>query len=343
MLPIVLSDLSDDDVRVVKFPEDTIPDKVVIKCSNSNFKAYYSDQTITVNKINDENIALLKAGFYYDEGDEYYFFADHHQEIIDRLDGVEMHNVKRLGNSLIFSQASKNYIKNSAFITDNDIVVCEINCKDNDRIKGISNLKTVTPCDVYNMWSTFNMNVDLRIGINGLGIGFEPYRNEVSYAVMDISHIIEPNIIISLATSKLIEVYLMKEILAGDSSMRKSIHMELYKEFESEDIYRQVIIPEDVNTDIRYYLLVKGSGMIDDIIAKPYIEKENPKDLHVKNIKKLNFNIETSKETQGEWQLDFDPVGNLLNGLDIAKDNTIMTGSSVDWDITKIYDIKNYI
>lgn len=342
-IPIVLSDLSDDDVRVVEFPEDTIPDKVVIKCSNSNFKAYYSDQTITVNKINDENIALLKAGFYYDEGDEYYFFADHHQEIIDRLDGVEMHNVKRLGNSLIFSQASKNYIKNSAFITDNDIVVCEINCKDNDRIKGISNLKTVTPCDVYNMWSTFNMNVDLRIGINGLGIGFEPYRNEVSYAVMDISHIIEPNIIISLATSKLIEVYLMKEILAGDSSMRKSIHMELYKEFESEDIYRQVIIPEDVNTDIRYYLLVKGSGMIDDIIAKPYIEKENPKDLHVKNIKKLNFNIETSKETQGEWQLDFDPVGNLLNGLDIAKDNTIMTGSSVDWDITKIYDIKNDI
>ena len=86
------------------------------------------------------------------------------------------------------------------------------------------------------------MNVSLIESLNGLGIKFEAQEIN-SYAILDISKLIRENTLISLNASETLNIYLMKEIKAGDDSMAKSIFAEPYEAFTvtSDTKYRQFV------------------------------------------------------------------------------------------------------
>lgn len=334
---ITMLDLTDGDSRTLDFGKEKA-DKVIIHCTNSNFQAIVDGNTIKVKRISQDNNALINTGYYYDDGVEYYLFNNLHNEKIDRMSGVEMFNVKRYGNTLVMIRRSANYLKDSAFNSGRKENLCYIDCATNSRIEGLSRLESITACDSYNMWQGFNMDVSLKQGVHDLGIYFEAQDNN-AYAVMDISRIAKPNMLLSFAATNTLSTAILKERLAGAQSMKKSVFAETYADITDDGKYRSYIFPEDVDTSVRYYLLVQSSGLIDDIIARPYDASTSSKELHQKTIEAVGFSIDEQIEKNTKLYMGFDVVGNKLNGLDITKSGMAITGSNVDWGLTKVYDV----
>ena len=338
--PFHYVDLIDNEVRMVDFKE--VPDKIVIQCSNPNFQATVEGNLVRVKRVTKDNNVILNTGFYYDNGVEYYLFNHMHEEKIDRMNGVYLFNVKRNGNTLELFRRSTNYVKDSAFSPGRKEVLCDIDCQTNKRIQGLSELESVTACDSYNMWQSFNMKVQMKQGVHDLGIHFEP-TDRHGYAVMDITRFAKKGKMISFAATKSLETYMAKEVLADSQSMQKSIFVEKETEFKDEGTYRSYVFDEEPEKDTRYYIMVQGVGVIDDIIARPYDLNIDTRTVHKKNIEAIGFAVDEPLEKNMEVECDFDIIGNHLNRLDITKDGTVITGSNVDWGLTKIYEFSRDI
>lgn len=342
--PIHIEDMHDGDKSVLDFGSEK-PDKIIVQCSNQNFDAAIDGENVKVKKNVKENQALIKTGYYYDNFDEYFLYNHLHQEKIDRMNGVELFNVRINAGVFEFIRKSTNHLRDSAFSPARMDVLCDINCKINKRLQFNSDLKAITACDAYNMWSTFNMNVEMKAGYNGLGIQFASTDNP-AYAIMDISHIAKPGMLLTyLQRGENFQTYIMEECLDDDDlPMVKSIYAKRYAKVERNDknlaAYR---FPEDLNTKLRHYLMVQGSGIIDDIIAKKQEPTDDIEKLHKKTLNCIRFAVSEPFMSETKLPMNFDIVGNKLDGLDITKSGLIITGSNVDWGLTKIYDIQDDI
>ena len=335
---IILSEVKDGDVKSLDF-DGKKADKITVRCSNTNFQAVVEGNSIRVKKISQDNNALVKTGYYYDDGVEYYLFNNLHQEKIDRMSGVTLFNVKRNGDTLELIKKSTNHVKDSKFHPVCKNVLCSIDCKENPRIDGVSQLQAISACDSYNMWQEFNMDIELKEGAHDYGIDFKAL-DESSYAIMEITKIAKPGMCLSFLTTGTLEASILEEELAETESMQKSVFARVMDEItKSDSKYNTYLFTDKIKLNRRYYLMVKGSGLIDDIIACSKNDISGTQKLHIKNIEAVGFNIEEPLEKQTMIHLDFDSVGNRLDGIDIAKDGTIITGSNVDWGLTKIYDI----
>lgn len=343
-VPLHLLDLHDGDKKRIEFGDHKGKvDKILVRCSNPNFQAVIesndSSYSIKVKRVSKDNVAIVNTGYYYDDGTEYYFFNNLHTENIDRMSGVELFHVKRYGDTLVFTRRSTNYLKDSAFSGKREEILCDIECKNNLRIDGVSQLQSITACDSYNMWQAFNMKVELKDSVHNLGIHFEP-TNEPAYAIMDISSIVYPGAQLSFAATSSLKTFIMKEHLADGDSLQKSTFADPVEEIKGSDGYRSYRFPDKVD-DVRYYLMAQGAGLIDDIVARPYDEDTRVSDLHKKNIEAIGFSIDEPMEPKTKVYMGFDTLGNVLDGLDITKAGNIITGSNVDWGLTKIYDVSD--
>ena len=328
-------DLIDNEARTIDFKET--PDKIIIKCSNPNFQATVEGNLIRVKRVTKDNNVILNTGYYYDSGVEYYLFNHKHEEKIDRMSGVVLYNVKRYGDTLELFRRSTNYVKDSAFNPSRKEVLCDIDCQTNKRIQGLSELESVTACDSYNMWQSFNMKVQMKQGVLDLGIHFES-TDRFGYAVMDITRFVEKGKMISFAATKSLETYMAKEMLADSQSMQKSIFVEKAAKFKDEGTYRSYVFESEPEKNTRYYLMVQGAGVIDDIVIRPYDLNLDTRTVHKKNIEAIGFSVDEPLEKNMEVEFDFDIIGNRLDCLDVTKNGTVITGSNVDWGLTKIYD-----
>ena len=329
-------DLMDNEARTLEFKET--PDKIIIQCSNPNFQATVEGSQVRVKRVQKENNVILNTGYYYDNGEEYYLFNHMHEEKIDRMNGVTLYNVKRYGDTLELFRRSTNYLKDSAFSPSRKEVLCDIDCQENERIRGLSELQSVTACDSYNMWQSFNMKVSLKQGVHDLGIYFEPI-DHLAYAIMDITRFVKPGKMISFAATKSLDVHIAKEILADGQSMHKSVFAEKMASFKDEGTYRSYVFENEREKDTRYYVMVQGAGLIDDIVVRDYDLQLDTRSVHKKNIEAIGFAIDEPLEKNTEVECDFDILGNRLERLDITKTGAVITGSNVDWGLTKIYDM----
>lgn len=339
--PIVLNNVRDNETHTIDF-DGKIPDRIIVRCDNANFGAVIDGNNVTAKLLNTENIVLTKVGYYYDNiGDEYYFFEHIYSDPINKFDSVEFHYIKRTADFLQFLQATTNHIldtvmTNAARYED----LCYINFASQKGIDGISRFNSLTACETFEKWISFKMNVSLIESLNGLGIKFEAQEIN-SYAILDISKLIRENILISLNASETLNIYLMKEIKAGDDSMAKSIFAEPYEAFTvtSDTKYRQFIFDNSIDYTCRYYILITGSGILDDIIIKDYNPDETNNDIHTKTLSVFDFGVEEKAVENYEHHFLFDVNGGKLNNLEFDYKGSLLTGSNVDWGVTMLYSL----
>lgn len=341
--PITLKNLIDGSVVVVDFglPAGQYPDKIVIGGLSPNFQAKVENgNVLKITKINIDNVVAVKAGFFYIDGVEYYQFNDKHIEVIDRMSNIDLHNVRRLDNSLLFIQESTNFLLDSLMHARRTGELCIVDFVNNQHIKGLSRIDALTACESYNSWIDFNMDISFKTGVNGRGLAFTA-DSDNSYAIMDISRFIKPNTVVSLAASGPITIRIAKEVKHRNSSYDKALFAEPYATMKQSDTYQYYVFEDGYDQDYKYFLLLTGTGVIDDIVIKDCVPEEAHKAIHIKNIDSINLSVEERPKVNYLHKLLFDANGNQLDNLELDRGGKLQTGANVDWGLTKIYDARS--
>lgn len=118
-----------------------------------------------------------------------------------------------------------------------------------------------------------------------------------------------------------------------------SINIKIHSEipYNNDEIRSAVLIPKP---DIKYYLIVKGTGTLDDILLSA---KNNISASHVKNIDLLKLKIiEASKSGQKHRIFIKDNTDVFNKGASVTEDGSIKTSSNIYWGISpfKIYEYR---
>lgn len=328
----------DKDMFTIEWEEDVDYVPVPV-CSNPNFIASYNQGTITVRQLLYDNTALIRAGYYYDNDKEYYMYNHEHVETAERYNNVKLHNVKKLDTIFQLMTESVNYIIHSDFLNGiNYEKLCYVNFTDPFiETKGISAFNEITACDTFNMWRSYNMDIQFVMGLKDIGLLFSEEDN-TGYAVIDITKYVIPNMLISVFTTEGITLEIYKEIKAEDDSMVKTVFAEPFDVFVTANNFQGYSVPEDIDLSYRYFLVVRGTGILDDMISRQDVLIDDQFKLHVKNLENFGFNVEEKEEAGTLLNLAFEKNGCILDKLEIAKDNTIQIGTNVDYGVTMIFD-----
>lgn len=336
----ITGEYKDNDKFTVEWEEqpDYVPAPV---CSNPNFFAEYKEGMVTVHQLNFDNTVLVNAGYYYDDDKEYYYYNHEFVQLINRYEGIEFHNVKKLDRIFQFMFETVNYVIFSNLKSGNNYEqLCYV--KFNNPIvetSGISALNKVTACDSFNMWHKNNMDINFATGLKDVGLLFTA-EDSNSYAFLNVTSIIKPCTVISAFTTEGISLQLYREIKADDDIMIKTVMAAPYANFTVSNSFQGYVIPDDIDLSYRYYLVVKGNGIVDDIIVKNG-SLEDQITLHIKPLENFGFMLE-EKEIEGTLLfLDCDRDNCNLERLEITKDNLIQIGTNVDYGVTPIFNSKN--
>lgn len=337
-VPLVLDRMKNGDFRKLNFG-DVVPDKITVHCTNDNFQATIENGGIRTTLVGTNNTATAKTGYYYDGGEEYYFFESVNSESIDRMNNVEMHYVRHVADSLSLIQQSSNFVRDTIFFNgSHSEELCHADFDLMDSVSGVSDLNAITACDSYGHWTTFNTRVSLVPGHNGLGIQFQ--AGEGGYAILDITAVAKENAFLTLKADDTLKVRVLQELKIGDNSMARSVFgMPIGELMKKGDFLTYSF--KGVIDEYRYYLLVTGSGTIDDIVATDEQRQQSAEDVHTKNLTALGFDLDEKAEQSFEHRFDFDAVGAITNGLEVNGDGVITTGSNVDWGLTRIYTMQD--
>ena len=333
--------LTDGSSFIVEF-EDKVDYVPRPKCDNPNFLATYIDGTVTIARIYTDNIALINAGYYYDNGDEYYMYNHDHYETIDKLGNVEFHNVKKLDTIFQFLMATSNYLLNTDMEPgDNYETLCYTDFENDKRLEseGISKLNNITTCETFNLWHCKDMNVSLTQGINGQALLFKPDTN-YAYAILNLTDFIKPGSLISMFHNNEIKAYIFKEIKVNDDHLNDSILCKKFKELKEVDNFFGYKFEDDLDMSFNYYLVVMGAGIIDDIVIRDDVELKDQLYTHTKNINRLDLKVDEEEKIGNLINLMFDKKGNILSRLELAADNTIMIGTNVKYGLTKVFSLE---
>ena len=311
--------------------------RVTAYCSNANFTAIADTEknAIKIARTNSGNNILVKAGSYYSDGIEYYHYADKVEEKFDRMSHVSTHNVE-INDAINFSMQSSNFMPDSMMHQRRIEEVCLIDFAGNKNISGISSMGTLTACDNFNGWYTFDTDIDFVAAVNGYGIKFEQ-MSDFGFACIDVTKFVSQDKVITLAKKNGLNVFIGRNILHGDMEFTRSVYIEKVAEFNIDNQYLWYRF-ENVDVAHKYYIVVKGSGILDDIVIRNN-ETGSPTDGHKKNIDTLGFIVDEVKGPGEIQRFEVEDLGSLYNRLEMSSNNIIRTGATMDWGLTKLYGV----
>ena len=314
------------------------PDKVVVQCSNPCYIGIIKDNSVIIQKIAEDNSIVIHNGYYYIDGNEYWYFADKYEHTSERLNGITMNNVEKLNNSLLFKQEAENLLKNSKMLCNTMNIHCKNDFTKSEQVPSVSSLEELGICNSFANWESYNMDITLGNEYDGDVIKFKSNDNS-SYAVLDITKAIKDNKFLSCLYNGKLNFKLGREVLIANQQISKSLFLEDIRDL---NLYKDKAYVNCSNLDInhyRYYLIVTGEGTLIEIMTTDDSSIEKAEKNHVKTISKIGFNIKEEIAPATLINIDFSPINNKVDGLEITKDLYIQQGSSIDWGITKLYDI----
>lgn len=353
-LPYIVHGLSDGeiyDIDLTKFPE--IPEKIAVICSNPVYSATVTtnndtDQPkaqVNITRIAEDHTVLIHNGWYYIDGEEYWYFSNKHEEDVKSVDGLLLYNVEKLANALHLSRESSNFLSNSRMERNVLNPTAVYNFKHPHTIPNISSADCVGACDTLFEWHTFKMKLAPNSGYDGKAIVFNN-EDDSSYAVLDVTKMLRINKLLSVwLDGGNIKCSLGREVLMNGQQLSKSLYFEKVKDFtlRSDKAYCDC---SDVDLEnYRYYLIVTGYGVLIEILALQLSGLEDIKAFDAsftKTIEKFGLAIDEKITGSSEIEINFVPTNAIVDGLEIAKNCKIQTGTNVDWGITKLkgYDLE---
>ena len=312
-------------------------DLVYVSCNEPTFEAIMIDDKIKFNKYSTENNVLIKTGYYYINGKEYYLFSNDGTLELDTDDNMYSENIDIEDGQILTYKTTDNRLKNTSMIQKGMDNLFNFDYRDT-LVKGISNFSKFTSCDSFYKWHTNGMTVSLtdkysEIGCNDLALLFSNAKSW-GYSYINITdYLYEDRASYISFISAGIKVYIGHEKQFLDINLNESFNIKLDSQINSNTNLKTCIINKEKDT--KYYLVVKGEGVLDDIIIT-----DNVEDLymcHNRNIDQLGFVLDDSKTEGDIYRLELDDKDALNNYCaSIGSDGRIRTTSKLDWNITKI-------
>ena len=313
-------------------------DLVYTQCSSASFQSEGDNNIITFNKTVDKETILVKTGYYYINGKEYYLFPSEDQIVIDEEKFIDMENVEISGGEISLVKTTNNYIRNSEMLFRGMNELYNYDATKSD-LKGVSTVNTLTACDSFNNWKTFGMKIMLKEGYNQWGLHFSS-EIQNGYAFLEITDYLQNgNNYLSFWADNTLEVYIGEEKKYLGLEFHDSINIKLSQEIPyRNNSFREAIITKKDN--VRTYLIVKNYGVIDDIILNTDM---NGITSHIKNINLLGLNITEEYKTGQSFRMFIDNNKyNINKGASLTKNGYIKTASNIYWGISpiKTYETK---
>ncbi|MGL5507799.1 MAG: hypothetical protein ACRDB0_07855, partial [Paraclostridium sp.] len=198
---------------------------------------------------------------------------------------------------------------------------------------GISKFNSLTACDTFNGWTTFGTKMYIKDGLNELALAFSPNIDN-GYAYIEITEYITNNCLISFWADDTLSTYIGKETKYMGLDFKRAINIEIDSEITAQsDNMRSARIPKE--DDVKYYLIVKGAGAIDDIVITE--DEYDIYTLHTKNIDKLGIKIKDTKVEGTKIRLTIPNNKHALSfGASLSSDGNITMTSNIDWGLTTI-------
>jgi hypothetical protein len=254
---------------------------------------------------------------------------------------AEFFNASREDGLISLSKRTRNFINNSYMDIGSIAETFNIDFLESKDINGISKFNEMTACDSFNQWQSFGVTMSLTKGLNGTGIKLD--QNIANgYAFIEITDYLLPYSYLSLYCSGSAEVFIGRNKKYQGMNLERSVLIEpiikLNQHLSDSTILETKIAPED---DVKYYLVVKGSCVIDDIILLDgNLDASKYKNIHTKNIDSYKFDIDEQITKGYISRMYFNNAFNQSEGAEIDKDGFIKNGSTIDWGITKIKDYR---
>ncbi len=330
--PDIYENKKDGDVFIVNYPE---ADHLTLLCSNDGFMAVSSkdNSTISVYKITQDNVVIAHNGYLYDQGKEYWMFANRHKAAMDRYDGVTLDNIRKIPGKLLFDIESVNHIANSSMTTSYLDTLCVVDFLKNKYIPEISKLESLTPCDSFNGWYKFFMDVSLKESGISYNLVFKP-QEDYGYAALEITDYVNDNDIVSVQITNNAAVYLCKDILLNNQHIRKTVFAEPIEEFKDNEI--QI---KGYDNKSRYFILISGKKDTSIILSEIVISDNPIANIHTKNIDKFGYVLTETRDKNTDVPLRFSPSFSRANNIEFDRKNELMLGMTTDYDLTLLRDI----
>ena len=309
-------------------------DLIYASCTSPTFEAKLEDDLITINKYLKEDTVLVKTGYYYINGREYYLFSEEDAEDIKNNSFYTSHNVDVSGGEFTTYKETNNYLANSEMRLKGFAKLYNFNCK-KPLTYGISRFDYLTACNTFDQWETFETKMKLVDGLNGLAIQFTP-QVENGYAYIEITDALKDNIdnYVSFYATKNLKTFVGKEKKYLDLNFERSLNIDIEEEvlYENSDI-RYTIVKKERNS--RYYLIVQAEGVIDDIIISD--SKNSTFEAHNKNITLLGFDLYEKKPEGSQYKITLKSDKDYKSyHASLMSDGSVKTTSSLDWYVTEI-------
>ena len=310
-------------------------DLITVSCSNPTFEARIDNDSLTLHKYIEEDNILIKTGYYYINGREYYLYSEDDTEDLKNNAFYTSNNIDISGGEIVTYKETNNYVANTEMRLKGMANLYNFNCSEN-LAYGISTLNYLTSCDSFNEWNTFEMRMRIVKGFNGMALKFTP-TIEAGYAFLDITDALVSNKInyISFYASEDLHVSIGKEYKYMDINFNRAIDIKIDHEilYNNSDI-RFTTIKNKLPNE-RYYLIVQNTGIIDDIIIST--DKESIYNNHTKNISLLGLDLYEKKPEGTRYRMTLKTDKDYKSYLAaLMSDGKIKTTSNLDWYITKL-------
>lgn len=330
---VTITNMKEDsryDLRNIDSFEDV--DLVHVSCTEPSFEAQLSNNIIRFRKASQKDSLMVKTGYYYINGKEYYLFSNTDYLGISKPKFLDTENIEISGGEITLVKATNNFVRNSEMLFKGMNELYNFNAT-KELTYGISNFNNLTACDNFNGWHTFGTKMFLKDGLNGLCLSFVPTIKN-GYAFIEITDYIHDNSLISFWAEETLQVYIGKEVKYMGLSFPRAMNITIDSEIKYQnDAIRYAKLKKE--EDAKYYLIVKEVGAIDDIIITN--DESDVFSLHTKNINRLGLNIKESKIQGSRFRIDI-PNNKfaLSEGASLASDGSITMTSNVDWGLTTL-------
>ena len=318
-----------------------LPDIFYGVCSNDCYQANVKKAdnnygVVTVSRIAEDRAPVIHNGYYYVDGREHYFYSDKYEVERNRLEGIEIVNGRIVGNVLYLYKEARNYIQNSRMECNKLSIHCIVDFNKPRAQTNIDPIGHIGACESFSAWEDYGVSRSLTSYKNGQATQFKIQQN--GYALLDITPYLAKHKTIScLFNGDDITFELAQEIRILGEQALKSVYCESVDTFT---IYQDIAycIPDAIDTTkYRYYLVVKGTGILDEILIHDFTEPEAIAAHHIKAIDKLDLVIpEENNATQKTVSIEYSSDFMRYNQLETDTDTSLRTGTTVDWNITKL-------
>ena len=324
------------DLRQIDNYQDV--DMVYTICSSPAFQADGFNDMLTFKKTVNRDTILVRTGYYYINGKEYYLFPSKDEIVLDEEKYIDMENVELSGEEITLFKRTDNYVRNSEMLFRGMNELYNFDAS-KSQVKGVSAINSITACDSFNSWNVFGTKMVLKDGLNQLGISFMPEIPN-GYAYIELTDYLEKgDNYLSFWAEKSLEVFIGEEKKYLGLNFPDSISIKIGQEIPyRDDEIRTITIKQDDNK--KYYLIVKGQGTIDDIILSNDISSISA---HTKNIDLLGLSINEGFKQGQKHRVFLNSNKDAINkGAALTKDGYVKTASNMYWGISplKSYDSK---